>query len=254
MHNAAFRAAGIEAVYLPLPATDVADFVSFARAFDLKGASVTIPFKVALRDQVDDLRPIARRIGAINTIRSIDGRWIGDNTDASGFLQPLHERGFVLSGKRASVLGAGGSARAVALALATSGARVRVHARRSASAEAIASLVEGQVGPWPPAPGTWDLLVNCTPVGMRQPAETPVPAAALSGSIVYDLVYNPSSTRLLREAEAAGCLTIGGLAMLVAQAQEQFQWWTGRRPPPDVMRDAAAKRLARFEAGDDDVV
>jgi shikimate dehydrogenase len=89
---------------------------------------------------------------------------------------------------------------------------------------------------------------------MRQPAETPVPAAALSGSIVYDLVYNPSSTRLLREAEAAGCLTIGGLAMLVAQAQEQFQWWTGRRPPPDVMRDAAAKRLARFEAGDDDVV
>jgi 3-dehydroquinate dehydratase/shikimate dehydrogenase len=256
MHNAAFREAGIDAVYLPLAAADVADFVTFARAFDLKGASVTIPFKVALRSEVDDVQPIARRIGAINTIRSVDGRWIGGNTDAAGFLQPLDDRRVNLRGKRAAILGSGGSARAVAIALASRGADVRVHARRLSSAEPVAELAGGRVAQWPPQPGTWDVLVNCTPVGMRpRVEETPVPAAALTGSVVYDLVYNPRETRLLRDAHAAGCRTIGGLDMLVAQAEEQFEWWTGKRPAPGVMRASAVTQLGRFEGHDDvDVV
>jgi shikimate dehydrogenase len=191
--------------------------------------------------------PIARRIGAINTIREVDGRWIGGNTDANGFLQPLQERSLNVKGLRASILGAGGSARAVAMGLASSGASVRVHARVESRAEDVAALVSGSVGAWPPEPGSWDLLVNCTPIGMHPNIEaTPVPASQLTGTIVYDLVYNPPITRLLGEAAAAGCRTIGGLDMLVAQAQEQFQWWTGVRPAAGVMRAAAIERLAEF--------
>ena len=138
MHNAAFRAAGVDAVYLPLPAADADDFHRFARALGLSGASVTIPLKVSLFDRVDEVDAVARRIGAINTIRVADGRWIGGNTDATGFLQPLQER-VSLGGLRASVLGAGGAARAVAVALASSGARCGVHARNRAQAEDVAA-------------------------------------------------------------------------------------------------------------------
>jgi 3-dehydroquinate dehydratase / shikimate dehydrogenase len=263
MHNAALRAARVDAVYLPLPAADVDDFMTFGKGIGLKGASVTIPFKVALFDAVDEVYSVARRIGAINTIRVIDGRWIGGNTDASGFLQPLQQRGVALQGIRAAILGAGGAARAVAVALAPDGADVTIYARNRARAEPAATVVGTRLGDWPPAQGSWDLLVNCTPVGMQpHPGETPLtadqltgpPTARGAGRIVYDLVYNPLATRLLREAAAAGCTTIGGLEMLVAQAQEQFQWWTGTRPPAGVMRAAAEKRLTEFIADENHVV
>jgi 3-dehydroquinate dehydratase/shikimate dehydrogenase len=247
MHNAAFKAAGVDAVYLPMPAADPDDFVTFARALGVKGASVTIPFKVSLFERVDEADPIARRIGAINTIRVVNSRWIGGNTDTNGFLRPLQDLGIQVSGMRASVLGAGGSARAVAVGLASSGATVRVHARARSRAQEVAAMVSGDVGVWPPEPGSWDLLVNCTPIGMHPKIdETPVPAELLTGRVVYDLVYNPQATRLLRDAAAAGCQTIGGLDMLVAQAEEQFQWWTGARPAEGVMRAAAIERLAEF--------
>jgi shikimate 5-dehydrogenase len=104
-----------------------------------------------------------------------------------------------------------------------------------------------ELGPWPPEPGSWDVLINCTPIGMfPRVDETPLPADQLTGRYVYDLVYNPATTRLLREAETAGCQTIGGLEMLVAQAREQFQWWTGSKSVAGVMREAALKRLAEF--------
>jgi 3-dehydroquinate dehydratase / shikimate dehydrogenase len=247
MHNAAFRATGRNAVYLPFPAATADDFMTFGRALGIKGASVTIPHKVSLFDRMDEVDAVARRVGAINTIRvGEDGKWVGGNSDVSGFLQPLQER-VSLDGLRAAVLGAGGAARAVAVALASSAAAVRVHARDRAKAEAMATLTSAQTGPWPPEAGSWDLLINCTPIGMHPRVdETPVPQDQLTGRYVYDLVYNPRSTRLLREATAAGCETIGGLDMLVAQAHEQFRWWTGAKPPSGVMRDAALKRLTEF--------
>jgi 3-dehydroquinate dehydratase/shikimate dehydrogenase len=254
MHNAAFRAARIDAVYLPFLAADTDDFITFARAIGLKGASVTIPFKRLLFDLVDEADAVARRIGAINTIRIVGGRWIGGNTDATGFLKPLRGR-VPLAGARVALLGAGGSARAVAIALASSGAQITVHARNERQAEDVALTVSGRVGPWPPEAGTWDLLINCTPIGMYPRAnETPVAAERLTGRCVYDLVYNPPSTRLLREAGVAGCQTIGGLEMLIGQAQEQFEWWFGARPPAGVMREAALKRLAEFSRDENHVV
>jgi 3-dehydroquinate dehydratase/shikimate dehydrogenase len=246
MHNAAFRAAHLDAVYVPFPSVSADDFVTFGRALGVSGASVTIPLKVALFDRVDEVYSVARRIGAINTIKAADGRWVGGNTDVSGFLQPLQER-FAIKGLRAAVLGAGGAARAVTEALSSSGCIVRLHARKRAQAEDVAMLTSAEIGPWPPEPGSWDLLINCTPIGMYPRVdETPIAAELLTGRYVYDLVYNPSTTRLLREAAVAGCQTIGGLEMLVSQAQEQFQWWTGTRPPAGVMREAALRRLAEF--------
>jgi 3-dehydroquinate dehydratase/shikimate dehydrogenase len=247
MHNAAFHAARLDAVYLPLRAADADDVMAFARAVGLKGASVTIPFKVALYERVDEAYAVARRVGAINTLRRVDGRWLGDNTDASGFLRPLEERSIQLRGMRAAILGAGGAARAVAIALASCGVDLTVHARDRAAAEEVALIASGRARPWPLEAGSWDLLVNCTPIGMHPHVDrSPVEAAALTGRLVYDLVYNPPLTRLLRDAAAAGCQTIGGLEMLVAQAHEQFQWWTSVRPPTGVMRAAAERRLSEF--------
>jgi 3-dehydroquinate dehydratase/shikimate dehydrogenase len=247
MHNAAFEEAELDAVYLPLPATDPDDFIAFARAMDLKGASVTIPYKVPLAARLDETDALSGSIGAINTIRVQDGRWLGRNTDVDGFLAPLRHLGIDLRDLRASIAGAGGSARAVAVALAAAGAVVSVHARDHSRATTVADLVRGRVGEWPPSPGSWDLLVNCTPSGMHPNVDDmPVPVTSLTGRYVYDLIYNPPVTKLLVQAALAGCDTIGGLDMLVAQAAEQFHWWTGIRPSTGVMRAAAEQRLSEF--------
>ena len=148
MHNAAFAAAGIDAVYLPLPATSADDFTSFGRAFAIKGASITTPHKVSLAERVDEVQGVARQIGAINTIRMADGRWLGRNTDVDGFLTPLRKR-MSLTGLRAAVLGGGGAARAVALALSSNGCRVTVHARNHGQADGIARLTSVAAGEFP---------------------------------------------------------------------------------------------------------
>ena len=165
------------------------------------------------------------------------------NTDLAGFMAPLAGR-LPLSKARATVLGAGGAARSVAVGLAGAGATVTLAARRPEQAANVARLTGAQVGEWPPAPGSWDLLVNATPIGTHpHHDQSPITASALDGRLVYDLVYNPPRTRLLADAAAKGCDTIGGLDMLVAQAQAQFAWWTGVNPPERSMREAALARL-----------
>ncbi len=254
MHNAAFAAARLDAVYLPFPALDADDFVTFGRAMGIKGASITIPFKVSLFDRMDEVYAVARRIGAINTMKAEGGRWIGGNTDAAAFLSPLRDR-VTLKGARVAVLGAGGAARAVAVALSSSDASVTVYARNAAKAREVAMTASAGAATLPPRPDSWDVLVNCTPVGMYpKNNETPLDASLLTGRHVYDLVYNPTVTRLMREAANAGCQAIGGLEMLVAQAQEQFDWWTGIKPTSGVMREAALKRLAEFTRDENHVV
>ncbi len=244
MHNAAFRAARVDAVYLPLAAADFDDFLAFADAVNLAGASVTAPFKVAAFERADECDPVSRRIQSVNTLRRSGTKWLGSNTDVNGFLTPL--QGMMrLHGKRATVLGAGGAARSVAVALQSAGVPVTIAARRDDQARMVATLSGAKVGSWPPAPGSWDVLVNATPVGTAPNVDqSPLPDGyRLDGTLVYDLVYNPPQTRLLTEAVRSGCQTIGGLDMLVAQAQAQFEWWTDQRPADGVMRDAATARL-----------
>ena len=269
MHNAGFRHFGIDAVYLPLLANDAADFIEFARAVGLSGASITAPFKVHLMEAVDELEPLAERVGAINTLIMRHGKWKGANTDVHGFAAPLIARladlpdkaDLVLpaeagshegresnlpasaarsaAGLRATILGAGGAARAVAVALNDLGAAVTVCARRPEAAREVAALAGGQIGELPPPAGSWDVLVNSTSWDGDRAAHSPVPPAALDGRLVYELLYVPPVTKLMADAAAAGCATIGGLEMLVAQAEKQFEIWTGQVPPAGLFMQAA---------------
>ena len=242
MHNAGFAALGLNAVYVPLQAADAEDFVRFARALSLRGASVTTPFKVAMLSHVDEVDQLARRVGAINTISVRDGRWFGTNTDVHGFISPLAGR-MALKGTRVAVLGAGGAARAVAVALVDQGANVAICARRTDAAREIADACGALVGTFPPRAGTWDVLVNTIPL-TEEASGSPMAGLPLDGEIVFDLVYMPAETPLLAQARAAGCLTIGGLEMLIAQAEKQFELWTGQRPPGGLFQ-AAVERTGR---------
>jgi 3-dehydroquinate dehydratase/shikimate dehydrogenase len=246
MHNAGFAALGLNAVYLPLQASDAEDFAHFGRRMPIAGASVTAPFKVAVMSHLDDVEPLARRVGAVNTIVVRNGRWIGANTDVHGFLAPLVGR-IALKGVRATVLGAGGAARGVAIALADQGAAVTISARRPEAARDIAAICGGKVGGFPPRPGSWDVLVNAIPAESSAVTKNPIAETPLDGEIVFDLVYVPAETQLLADARASGCLTIGGLEMLVAQAERQFELWTQQRPPKGLFLSAASEPLvARY--------
>jgi shikimate 5-dehydrogenase len=142
-----------------------------------------------------------------------------------------------------AILGTGGAARAVAVALESEGSLVTVYGRSQSKADAVARIVAGAGAMLPVTPGSWDLLVNTTPVGMFPNIEDTPFAGPFDGKVVYDLVYNPTETRLLKAAAAAGCDVIGGLDMLVAQAEDQSEWWLGRRPPANVLREAAIAAL-----------
>ena len=245
MHNAAFQAVNRDAVYLPLEAADADDCFAFADAFGARGLSVTAPFKEALMSRAKERDSVAERVGAVNTLRRCATGWVGMNSDVAGFLDPLWGR-LELKGARAAVVGAGGAARAVCEGLSSVGADVTVYARDRDRARDAAAPTASAARSLPPPGGSWDLLVNATPVGTAPAVdETPVPGTILSGGLVYDLVYNPAETRLLREARAAGCETIGGLDMLVAQAVRQFEWWTGQRLDRSIFREAARARLAK---------
>lgn len=247
MHNAAFNALRMDAVYLPLAAADFADFVAFAEGVPLAGVSVTAPFKLDAFAHAGHVDAAAERTGSVNTLRRLDtadsNAWEGCNTDVAGFLAPLRNR-IMLPGCRATVMGAGGAARSAAAALVEAGAVTSIAGRDAARVAAAARHSQADVAAWPPAAGSWDLLVNATPVGTA-PAldDSPLPDGPFTGRLVYDLVYNPRATRLLRDAGDAGCDTLGGLDMLVAQAERQFEWWTGVKPEAAVMRRAAENAL-----------
>lgn len=245
MHNAAFRAAGVDAVYLPLVAANAEDFTMFATTLGVSGASITIPYKVDLFKRADDVDELSARVGAVNTYRRDHARWHARNTDVSGFLSPLKEK-IDLSACRAAVLGTGGAARAVVVALASMGATATVYGRSRSKADAVASIVGATPAVFPVAPLSWDLLVNTTPVGLYPNVDDTVFEGPFDGKVVYDLLYNPADTRLLKDAAAAGCATIGGLEMLVAQAEDQSEWWLGRRPPAGLMETAAREALGQM--------
>lgn len=246
MHNAALATCGVDAVYVPFSAEDFDDFAWAARAFDVAGVSVTAPFKDDAFRVARRADPVSTALGTANTLRrEADGTWAARNTDVEGFLAPL--AGTDLAGARAAVLGAGGAAKAAIAALQSCGAVATVYARRTEVARALAQRLGAEAGAWPPEPGTWDLLVNTTPVGTWPDHDTsPIEASIVHGSLVYDLVYNPPATALLRAAEANGCRVVPGLNMLVHQAARQFEWWTGQPAPIDAMRAAATARLEEF--------
>ena len=240
MHNAAFAAAGIDSVYVPLRASGFDDFLAFAAGLGVEGCSVTIPYKLDALRAADNADDLTRAVGAANTMRYTRTGWEATNTDVGGFLEPLEALfpGGSIAGLRAAVLGAGGAARAVVVALTSRGAQVTVHARRLEQAQDVAVL-GATAAVLPPPAGSWDVLVNTTPLGsgsMRD--ESPLPGGPFTGRVAYDLTYGRGESRFVREAREAGLITLDGLPMLVAQAERQFEWWTGQRPEPGVMASA----------------
>ncbi|HKS10696.1 MAG TPA: shikimate dehydrogenase [Pyrinomonadaceae bacterium] len=247
MHNAAFAAAGLNGVYLPLEVRELESFVRRmihpkTRELDwnVRGLSITAPHKSSVMELLDWIEPDAQEIGAVNTIVVEDHELHGYNTDVHGLIEPLRERVGLLDGLRVAVIGAGGAARAAVWALSKDGARVTLFARDAIKggllAEAFGVSCEALSGA---SFRGYDVVINATP-------ECPATAEQLAGAGVgYDLIYNPIETGFLKEARAAGCQTLGGLPMLVAQACLQSELWTGKTPPAEVMHDAAIAALGR---------
>jgi shikimate dehydrogenase len=247
IHNAAFEQLGVDAAYVPLAAADLDDVFEALSVVDVSGASVTAPFKEGVMPRLAGIDGDAKSVGAVNTLVRRDGGWYGCNTDTVGFLEGCS--GTPMAGRRVAVLGTGGAARAVATAASRAGASVTCYGRDRSRTEALAAAlaVGGALRPVPP--GSWDILVNATPVGTHPDSEeSAFPEAVYDGSLAYDLVYNPPQTRFLREAAAAGCRPVGGLDMLIAQAVRQVERWTGRTPEPISMREAAELALSRQAA------
>jgi len=254
IHNGAFAAGKVNAVYIPF---EVRDAVSFMRRmahprtrevnWNLRGLSVTAPHKSVVMNQLDWIDPAAKQIGAVNTIVVQDNDLHGYNTDAPGFIAPLRHLFGSLKGARCALIGAGGGARAVLSALRNEGAEVSLFVRDLDKAKSVAKEFDVDCRRLSGARfDQFEIAVNATPLGTHggHEDETPVITEQLRGvRLAYDLVYNPIETRFLREARAAGCETLSGLEMLVAQAVEQFKLWMGRDPNAEVMRVAAQHAL-----------
>lgn len=241
MHNAAFCALGLDALYVAFDVAPegLAEAVSGARALGVRQLAVSIPHKEAVVSLVDEVDERARRIGAVNTATLHGGRWVGSNTDWIGAVRAL-ERVAPLDGRSAVVLGAGGAARAVVYGLQERGARVTVLNRTPQRARELADALGADgAGPLSDLPGLrHDVLVNTTSVGLGGD-DSPVSADAMrAGSVVMDAVYDPAQTRLLRDAESRGATPVSGKWMLVYQAAEQLRLWSGMEAPIDVMADA----------------
>jgi 3-dehydroquinate dehydratase/shikimate dehydrogenase len=252
IHNAAFDALNVNAVYIPFEVLDAGEFLrrmAHPRTREIKwrlrGLSVTAPHKAAVMEHLDWIEASAQEIGAVNTIVVEDKGLRGYNTDAAALLVPLLEKGLSLTDARCAVIGAGGAARCALWSLRQEGTRVTLFARDVVKAGPTAEKFGADCRELEGASfDGFDLVINATPLGTRGEREDETPALAdqLRGArMAYDLVYNPRDTRFLREARAAGCETASGLAMLVAQASEQFKLWTGKTAPLDVMNEAVQR-------------
>jgi len=252
IHNAACAAAGIDAVYVPflVPAADLSQFIKEADRWPLAGLSVTIPHKESVLDLVTSRDPLVEEIGATNTLRfTEEGGVESFNTDATAAIGALRatleeqEDGFGgrLGLKTALILGAGGAARAIACGLRQQGVEVTIASRTADRTQQLADAVGGKAIDWAARHRLpYDCIINATPVGMHPHVnESPFDAAQLRPyMVVFDTVYNPENTLLVKEARAAGCRVITGVEMFVRQAAEQFTIWHGQEPPEDVMRAA----------------
>ncbi|MGV1097791.1 shikimate dehydrogenase [Thiovibrio sp. JS02] len=240
MHNAAFGALGLNKVYVPFAVEQVPEAMNGLRALGVRGASVTIPHKQAVLAYLDSIDPVAGKIGAVNTLVIEAGNIHGLNTDWLGANRALAEK-IPLAGSSLLLLGAGGSARAIGFGLLEAGAAVTIASRNPEKGQALAKALDC---PWLPLGEAGrhraDALVNATSVGMAPQQEAiPLAEEALENfRVVMDIVYAPLETRLLKSARLAGCQCIDGLAMLLYQGAAQFEIWTGRPAPLELMRQS----------------
>ena len=258
MHNTAFAENGLDYVYLPLPTPPelLPQAVAGIRALGFTGVNVTIPHKIAVMDYLDEIDSSAKLVGAVNTIVVAEGRLIGYNTDAGGYIRSLEQAGVSVAGKSAVILGAGGAARAVVAGFIGAGAAcVTVAARDKCKASRMAELftATGAVNgvAWnsdecTAALAAAGIVVNATPLGMHPETQKQPPVewdVLQSTAVISDLVYNPLVTCFLAEGALRGHTVVGGEGMLIEQGALAFELWTGSKAPTKIMREALLASL-----------
>jgi shikimate dehydrogenase len=247
MHNAALKAAGIDAFYGAFESADLKGSVRGMRALGICGMSVTIPFKTDVIPCLDGLDPLAERIGAVNTIVNRDGFLMGYNTDGLGAMRALREVKD-LKDKKCAIVGAGGAARAIGFMARENGMTVTVVNRSENRGRQLADFLKSPFAPLKEIGKLEiDVLIQTTPVGMfPKEGASPVPGDLFQrGMVVMDAIYNPLETKMLKDARARGCITVGGLEMFIHQGASQFRLWAGLEAPLNVMRHAVTEALAK---------
>jgi 3-dehydroquinate dehydratase/shikimate dehydrogenase len=244
MHNAAFVARRVNAVFLPFLVRDLKDFLAASGALGVSGFSVTLPHKQRILRFLDGCDPLAAQIGAVNTVVVRGGgKLYGYNTDYVGVLRAI-ERRVRLAGSRVLLLGAGGAARAAAFALREAGAIVSICARRPRMAKALARAAGAEVMARTRLRGEFfDAVINATPVGMGKGDGSPLRANELNCRVVMDMIYRPMETPLLRMARRRGIETVSGVEMFLAQGAAQWEIWMGERAPEKIMRSTVLAAL-----------
>jgi len=250
IHNAAFKEKGLNNVYVPLKIANICTFMKECRKIDFQGFSITIPHKESVLPFLDDVDHTARKIGAINTIANQNGKLIGYNTDCMaavmGLECSLKESNDTLNNKKVSIIGAGGAARAIAFGLKEKGCNITIYNRTLERAEKLSHDVKCRFESLEAIHNLdSDILINTTSIGMFPNVDqTPVSKNILKdGMVVFDAVYNPMETRLLRDAKEKGCHTVNGLSMFINQAAEQFKLWTNIDPPAELMSNVVKEIL-----------
>ena len=245
IHNFAFQYHNINAVYLAFEPAGVSKCIDAVRTLNIKGASITIPFKESLMEYLDWMDEDAAGIGAVNTIVNKEGSLLGFNTDYKAAVEPL--KPFGITGKQVCILGAGGAAQAVAYGIKKEKGHLVILNRNKKKGENLAEKYNADFFPLDDKENISkiqpDILINTTPVGMHPNiAHLSFPLDYLNpDTIVMDIIYNPLKTRLLKEAQSKGCRTIDGLSMFLHQGAHQFRLWTGISPDIDLMRNIILK-------------
>ena len=249
MFNRAFSETGYNGVYVAFQVRDIQEGMAAVRSLGIRGASITIPHKVTIRKFLDELDLSAENVGAVNTVINTDGRLKGYNSDCLGAVLAL-EDATSLKGKRVAIIGAGGAARAIGFGVKSRGAQATIINRTVSTGEKLATALDADFIPITALRALpFDILIQTTSVGMTPNSQqSPVSKTLLTADLlVMDIVYAPLKTRLLKDAEQAGCRTINGLSMFVHQAAFQFELWTRRSAPIDAMRQSLIDRITIFE-------
>lgn len=263
IHNTLFREMNFNGVYVPFKVDDINEFMREFRELHVKGFSVTIPHKESVMGHINEIDPIAQKIGAVNTLINKDGQLAGFNTDCEAAVKVLEdtiqrsssrqsgtgapsEKNVLLKGKNVALLGAGGAARAIAFGLKERGTSITIYNRNYERAQSLARDVGCLSRKYEDIHSLFaDIVVNATPVGMFPKVnETPLDKSILKpGMVIFDTIYNPLETKLLQEARRQGCTVVGGLPMFVRQAAAQFKLWTGQTPSLELIEKVALGRL-----------
>jgi shikimate dehydrogenase len=254
MHNASFKKLGINAVFTAVEVNEIGNAISAMKALNIRGASITIPFKIQALKYISKLDPLAREIGSINTLYNKNGKIYGCNTDGIGALEALKKSRVKIKGTRILLLGNGGSARAIAFTLLKNGANIAIAGRNK---KKILKLVNGIKKKYKNIDyilindinkdymENINIIINSTPVGMSPNIDNiPIePELILKKHTVFDIVYSPHTTKLLKVSKGKGCRIIHGIEMLLNQGAKQFEIWTGEKAPISVMEKAVRKYI-----------